>query len=203
MAPFGPVPAMVGNETSFSAQVWRRKVSSASTVSISVSAPGRRLAVDPGQKPHQRHRVALMRGAGAFDLGDVLHRLEQADGIVAAHRLAAGGRDQAAQGIGRGGAVERDRMRRACASSVSAGVSASGSSHVGGLLEMVARQIGELAVVDEHGGAAVLRHQRVGQRQRRMRDVGAADVEGPGHRVRIRQHQRIDAELVRSRAGSA
>jgi hypothetical protein len=34
MAPFGPVPAMVGNETSFSAQVWRRKVSSASTVSI-------------------------------------------------------------------------------------------------------------------------------------------------------------------------
>src|SRR5688572_18758490 len=27
-----------------------------------------------------------------------------------------------------------------------------------------------------------------------MRDVGAADVEGPGHRVRIRQHQRIDAE---------
>ena len=39
MAPFGPVPAMVGNETSFSAQVCRRKVSSASTVSISVSAP--------------------------------------------------------------------------------------------------------------------------------------------------------------------
>ncbi len=27
-----------------------------------------------------------------------------------------------------------------------------------------------------------------------MRDVGAADVEGPRHRMRIRQHQRIDAE---------
>ena len=39
MAPFGPVPAMVGNETSFSAPVSRRKVSSASTASISVSAP--------------------------------------------------------------------------------------------------------------------------------------------------------------------
>ena len=60
---------------------------------------------------------------------------------------------------------------------------------------MVARQIGEFAVVDEHGRTAVFRHQRVGQRQRRMRDVGAADVESPGHCVRIRQHQRIDAEL--------
>ena len=61
---------------------------------------------------------------------------------------------------------------------------------------MVARQVGQLAVVDEDGGAAVLRHQRVGQRQRRVRDVGAADVEGPGHRVAVRQHQRVDPELV-------
>ena len=65
---------------------------------------------------------------------------------------------------------------------------------IGGLFEMVAGAVGQLAVIDEHGGTAVLRHQRIGQRQRRMRDVGAADVEGPGHRVRIRQHQRIDAE---------
>jgi len=27
-----------------------------------------------------------------------------------------------------------------------------------------------------------------------MRDIGAADVESPRHRMRIRQHQRIDAE---------
>src|SRR6478752_7521850 len=39
MAPFGPAPAMVGNETSFNAPVSRRNVSSASTASISVSAP--------------------------------------------------------------------------------------------------------------------------------------------------------------------
>ena len=39
MAPFGPVPDMVGNETSFNAPVSRRKLSSASTVSISVSPP--------------------------------------------------------------------------------------------------------------------------------------------------------------------
>ena len=27
-----------------------------------------------------------------------------------------------------------------------------------------------------------------------MRDVGAADIKSPGHRMRIRQHQRIGAE---------
>ena len=81
-----------------------------------------------------------------------------------------------------------------CASAVSSPVSASGSRDVGGSFEMVARAVGELAVIDEHGWPAVLRHQRVGQRQRRMRDVGAADVEGPGHCVGIRQHQRVDAK---------
>ena len=135
-----------------------------------------------------------MRGARALDLGDVLHGLEQRYGIVAAHRLAAGGSDQAAQRIGGGSAVERDgsatfgefdqRRRQRV-----------GFADVGGLFEMVARQIRKLAVVDEHNGAAVLRHQRVGQGQRRVRDVGAADVEGPGHRVAVRQHQRIDAQF--------
>ena len=62
-----------------------------------------------GQEPRQRHRVAPVRGASAFDLGGVLDGLEQADGIVAAHRLAAGGADQAAQRVGGGGAVQRDR----------------------------------------------------------------------------------------------
>ena len=39
MAPFGPAPAMVGNETSLSRPVSRRKLSSASTASISVRLP--------------------------------------------------------------------------------------------------------------------------------------------------------------------
>jgi hypothetical protein len=43
MAPFGPVPAMVGNETSF-----RQRT-------------GRRFTVDPGQESGQRHRIAPMR----------------------------------------------------------------------------------------------------------------------------------------------
>jgi hypothetical protein len=39
MAPFGPEPEMVGNETSLSRPVSRRKLSSASTAPISVSVP--------------------------------------------------------------------------------------------------------------------------------------------------------------------
>jgi hypothetical protein len=66
---------------------------------------------------------------------------------------------------------------------------------VGVLLKMVACAVGKFSVIDEHGGAAVLRHQRIGQRQRRVRDVGAADIKTPGHRVGIRQHQRIGAEF--------
>ena len=154
-----------------------------------------RFAIDPGKEAHQRHGVALVRRSGALDLGDVLHRLEQAHRVVAAHRLAAGGGDQAAQRVRRGRAVEGDRsaaareFRQRRRQRV-------GLPDIGRPFEMVAGQVRELAVIDEHGGTAVLRHQRVGQRQRRVRDVGAADVEGPGHRVAVRQHQRIDAELA-------
>ncbi len=153
-----------------------------------------RLAVDPGEESRQRHRVAAMRPARAFDLGRVLDGLEQADRIVAAHRLAAGRNNQAAQCVGGGYAVERDR----CAALRQRGEfrrQRVGLLDIGGRFEMVADAVRQLAVIDEDGGAAVLRHQRIGQRQRRMRDIGAADVEAPRHRVRIRQHQRIDAEL--------
>src|SRR5215470_16212793 len=107
MAPFGPVPAIVGNETSFSAPVSRRKVSSASTVSISVSAP---FGASRSIQARKRANATASRrcAARARDLGFVLHGFQQRDGIAAAQRLAAGCRDQAAQRVGGGGAVERD-----------------------------------------------------------------------------------------------
>ncbi len=157
------------------------------------------LAVDPGQESRQRHRIAPMRPARAFDLGRVLDGLEQTDGIVAAHRLAAGGDDLAAERVGGGGAVERDR----CAALRQPGEFRRQRVRlldIGGLFEMVADAVRQLAVIDEYCGAAVLRHQRIGQRQRRMRDIGAADVEGPRHGVGIRQHQRIDAEFCHLQA---
>ena len=57
-----------------------------------------------------------------------------------------------------------------------------GLAHVGKLLERVAHGVGELAAVDIERRTAVLRHDREGERQGRVRDVGAADVEGPRHR---------------------
>src|SRR3954462_7509843 len=116
-----------------------------------------------------------MRGPGAFDLGDVLDGLEQAAGTAAATRLPPGRRYQPAQGVGGGGAVERDggaaftqlgefwRQRAWLAD-------------IGRPFEMVAGAVGQFAVIDENGGTAVLGHQSIGQRQRRMRDVGAAYI---------------------------
>ena len=96
----------------------------------------RGFAVDPGEEPRQRHRIAPMRLLCAFDLGRVLDCLEQRDRVAAAHRLAAGGTDQAAQGVGGGGAVERDR----CALLRQFGERRRqrvGLPDIGGLLEMV------------------------------------------------------------------
>ena len=133
--------------------------------------------------------------ARARDFGVVLHRFQQADRIVAAHDLAAGVADQAAERIRRGRAIQRDQGAgsRECGE---LGRQRVGLPDLGGLFEVVARYVRQLAVIDEYGRPAVLGYQRIGQRQRGMGDVGAADVEGPGHRVRIRQHERVDAELV-------
>ena len=60
-----------------------------------------------------------------------------------------------------------------------------------------------LRAVDIERRPAVLRHDGEGERQRRVRDVGAADVEGPGDGVRIGDHQRVGAQRSRSRRGCA
>jgi hypothetical protein len=119
------------------------------------------LAVDPGQEPRQRHRVAPVRVASAFDFGGVLAGLEQRYRIVATHRLAACIADQPAQRIRGRGAVERNRcavlrQRREL------GRQRVWFGDIGGLLQMIACAVGELAMIDEHRGAAGLRHQRVG-----------------------------------------
>ena len=48
---------------------------------------------------------------------------------------------------------------------------------------------------DEQVGGAVGIDQRIGQRDRRAGDVGAADVERPGDRIERRQHRRVGAML--------
>ncbi len=135
-----------------------------------------------------------MRGARAGDLGVVLDRLQQRDRIAAAHRLAAGGGDHAAQRIGAGCGIDGDRglgLRQP----LQLNAELVGFRHIGMPLEVIARAVRKLAAVDEYGRPAVLRHQRIGERQRRVRDVGAADVERPRHRVRVGHHQRVGAQF--------
>src|SRR5882724_3378965 len=98
MAPWGPVPEMVGNETSF---------------------------------------IAPVRSLRALDLGHILDRLEQADRVVAAHRLAAGDRYQPAQGVGGGRVVKRDRRAASCQFD-QLRCQRARLGDVGGLFEMVA-----------------------------------------------------------------
>jgi hypothetical protein len=48
---------------------------------------------------------------------------------------------------------------------------------------------------EEDGRPALARHDRVAERQGRVLDIAATDVEGPGQRVRIGEHERIDLGL--------
>ena len=154
----------------------------------------------PESAPAPPHRADARSRVPSISVA-ILDGLEQADRIVAAHRLAACARYQPAQRVGGARAVERDR----CAALRQLGEFRRQRVRlldIGRSFEMVAGAVGEFAVIDEDGGTAVLRHQRVGQRQRRVRDVGAADIEGPRHRVRVRQHQRVGAELCDFACGS-
>ena len=186
---------MVGNETSFSAPVSRRKrfqrLDGVDLGQRAASAPrGRsRRGSAPAPRASRRCAVRVPSISVAF-----FTAFSSATGSLPRTGLppaAVISRLSASAAVALSSAIDAPL----CASAVSVGVSASGSSTSAVCFEMVAGAVGQLAVIDEDGRPAVLRHQRVGQRQRRMRDVGAADVEGPGHRVRIRQHQRVDAEL--------
>ena len=206
---------MVGKETSFSAPVSRRNVSSASTASISVSVPARRLAVEPGEEARQRHarradaRCACRRSRSRSSPPSAA-RPDRCRAPACRRRPRSCGSARRRRSRCRGRSP-----RRVCASSRRAAApAASGSATSAIALEMVARAVGELAAVDEDGRPAVLRHQRVGQRQRRMRDVGAADVEGPGHaradptaparrRRSLAISSRMRVELRRSRLSPA
>ena len=83
MAPFGPAPEMVGNDTSFSAPVSRRKLSSAATASISVSLP---VGASRSSQARKRAIAAPSRACAARApaiSAAFLHRLQQRDRIGA------------------------------------------------------------------------------------------------------------------------
>src|SRR5215510_6553743 len=84
MAPSGPAPEMVGNETSLSTPVSRRKLSSAATASISVS-----FSRGASRSSHARKRVsAAPSRACAARAGDQARQRVGGGRLVEAHALA-------------------------------------------------------------------------------------------------------------------
>ena len=155
-------------------------------------AAGRRLDVEPGEEARHGGAVAPVRGARAVDLGAVLHRLHQRDRIGAAHRLAAGVRDQPRQRVGGARLVEADRL------ALEAGEVACKPlrrAHVGDFFQRVSHGIVELAGLDIERRAVLRRHQREAERQRRVRHIRAADIEQPVDVLRIGHHQRVGAQF--------
>ena len=135
-----------------------------------------------------------MRDAAGFDLGGVLDRLHQGDRIAAALGLAAGLHENAVDGIRSGRLIEADVLM-GLADGFEVLREGCGFAHVGDLFQRGAHGIGELVAVDIDSGAARLRDGCEGQRQRRMCDIAAANVEGPCDGVRIGDDQRIALEL--------
>src|SRR3979411_3392953 len=99
-----------------------------------------------------------MRGARTLDLGRVLDGFGQAARIVAAPRVAAGAADQAAEGVGGGRTVERERRAALCTLG-ELWRQRVRLLDIGRPFEMIARAVRQLAMIDENSGAAVLRHQ--------------------------------------------
>ena len=203
MAPFGPAPEMVGNETSFSAPVSRRKrfqrLDGVDLGQLAASAPRGRAR--RGTAPAPRRRAGARRARRRSRSGSSPPSAARS-GSVPRTGLPPAAVIERAQRVGGGGVIE-PRSPRRIAPAASASRRARRVRAHRRLLEMIARAVGKLAAVDEERRPAVLRHHREGQRQRRVRDIGAADVEGPGDRVRIGQHQRVGAQLWRSRRGCA
>ena len=184
---------------SLSTPVSRRKLSERFDGVDLGERTGGRLAREPGEKAHDRRAVAHMRGAPARDLDRILDRLHQRDRIGPARDLAAGAGDKPRKCVGSGGLIEahglagvaeRRQVRR----------EGLGRAHVGKRLELMTHVVRELAPVDIQRGPAFARDGRERERQRRMRDVGAADVEGPGHRMRVGHDQHVGFELPDLRA---
>ncbi len=163
---------------------------------IDLGQPAARgLAVEPGEEAGQGRAVAPMRRSRARDLGRVLERLHRRDRIGSAHDLAARLLDGDRNRLRRGRLIESYRR---------AGGGARGElSHeglgrrgLGQFVQCVAHIVAELARVGVERRTPVGGNEREGERHRGVRNVAAADVEGPGERGRIGDDEHVGLLLA-------
>ena len=146
--------------------------------------------VEPCEEARHGGAVAALSLVRAFDLHRIFHGFHQRDRIGAAGHLAAGGGNDAGQCVGAGRLVEPDgALGKAERGEIAR--ERGRLSHRRQFLDLVPHRVAELAALDIERRSPVLGHDGKGERDRRVRDVGAADVERPGEGVRIRDHQRV------------
>ena len=158
-------------------------------------AAGRRLAVEPGEKARHRRAVAQLRRARAGDLGRVLHRLHRRDRIAAAQNRAAALGEEARDRLRGGGRIE-PHLAPLAAERGEVAFELRARAHVGKLFEAMTDVVAELAAVDIESRPALARHEGEGEHHRRVRNIAAADVEQPGDRMRIADHERVGGSLL-------
>ena len=149
----------------------------------------RRFAIEPGEEARHRDAVAQLRGARAGDLDRILDRLHRRNRIAAAQNLAAILGDDLRDRLRTRGRVEPHRALHLTECGEIA-LEIFRSPHRGELFEAMTDVVAELAAVDIER-PALARHQREREHHRRVRNVAAADVEQPGDRVRIADHERV------------
>jgi hypothetical protein len=106
--------------------------------------------------------------------------------------LAAVVRHQPRQRVGRARLVEPHGLVLECGDILRQRL---GRAHVAEVFERVPHIVVELGAVDIKPRPAFARYHRESQRQRRMGNVGAADVESPGDVLRVRHHQRVGTKF--------
>jgi hypothetical protein len=136
----------------------------------------------------------LVRRTRAGDLGWVLHGLHERDRVGTAVDAPTGGLDAPDQ-------------RRGTCRGVDPGLEAVPPELFEGLLkgrqvgeggeiaDRIARLVGDLHGIEIESGQAVPGDDRVTERQRRVADIAAPQVECPGEVVRVRHHEGIDPAL--------
>ncbi len=170
--------------------VSRRKVSSARAASISVSLPFGALGIEPVQEAYDRGAVAQVRRAGTFQLRLVLARLHQRGGVLSDLRRAARLFQQARQFHWHGRGIE-EHAPMLLPQPREIIFEARRLFDLGIIFEIGARCGIELGRLDIKPRFALVRNQGEGQRQRRVRDICAADIERPGDGMRIADDESI------------
>src|SRR5215471_17790221 len=139
------------------------------------------MVVEPGKETDDGGAVTEMRSARAVDLCLVLDRLRQNARIVSGYDLGASGFEHVLEAHRRRLRVEAD-ARLSLPKGLEPAVERMGRKQLCGFLQMAAHIVAGLGGIDEQSGPAPRGDEGKGKRERRMVDIGAADVEQPGDR---------------------